>query len=298
MKNYIHYNNELERLITIHRVKKVDSEGFEYKAYGGRYGIEYQISHILDTVFSDIDNHFEQIGTDVIFIDAKFMLYTRHGCEWYELPNQKYGREVDGIYKYEIISYKLCEWYYIGRNIAIELHGNQKYGTKPYIYHLEGVVFNLTKYGFVEPIVILLALFHDVLEDVEEITVIDFISKLEVLNVYFEGKLNIYKLAYLCELLKDEDAETRKESKQKTYPKIRRHIFAIIVKVFDRRFNVNESLKSSNLKKLEMYQCEKDEFNSQLINNIPPNSYRQDDELELKYYRYFTSVDLRMIMFN
>jgi len=43
-------------------------------------------------------------NSDCEFVDVEKMLQTRHGIDWYDLPNQKEGREVDGIYR---ITYKL-----------------------------------------------------------------------------------------------------------------------------------------------------------------------------------------------
>lgn len=33
-------------------------------------------------------------------VEVTKMLQTRHGCDWYDLPNQKEDREMDGIYRY------------------------------------------------------------------------------------------------------------------------------------------------------------------------------------------------------
>ena len=51
------------------------------------------------------------------------------------------------------------------REYVIKAHGDQKYGSKPYIYHLDGVVERLKLKGHSE--LIALGYLHDVIEDTD-----------------------------------------------------------------------------------------------------------------------------------
>jgi (p)ppGpp synthase/HD superfamily hydrolase len=143
-----------------------------------------------------------------------------------------------------------------GMNIALALavkwHKNQKYGHKPYAYHLEIVAEIATLFGFENDLEIMNACYlHDVLEDTDVTygTIKDTFGK------------NVADIVYR---VTDEKAETRFESKMKTYPKIKECWKATAVKLCDRIANINESLLLNNKAKIQMYLLEHDDFVSQL----------------------------------
>jgi len=51
------------------------------------------------------------------------------------------------------------------REFAIKAHGDQKYGTEPYVVHLDGVVGVLKEFGYTDDETLAAAYLHDVLED-------------------------------------------------------------------------------------------------------------------------------------
>jgi (p)ppGpp synthase/HD superfamily hydrolase len=153
--------------------------------------------------------------------------------------------------------------------IAEQAHMNQKYGSMPYRVHLEDVQKVLKRFGFTvtednfNPQVaslLVAAWLHDVLEDT-------------VLNPehlqYHVGP----EVTDLVQRVTDEPGKNRREKKLATYPKIKGHYFATVLKLADRIANVEASkkMKKAGYKNLyQMYEKEHADFKFHLFEPTGP----------------------------
>jgi (p)ppGpp synthase/HD superfamily hydrolase len=133
------------------------------------------------------------------------------------------------------------------RALALEAHGEQRYGDQPYRVHLEAVVGVLERFGVdastAEGEALLCAAWlHDTLED----------TKLEAAKIAAISSLTLE----LVRCVTDEPGESRAEKKARTYPKIRAQPLAVLLKLADRIANVEACLEPINTRKLEMYRAE------------------------------------------
>lgn len=141
------------------------------------------------------------------------------------------------------------------REVAVRAHGDQRYGDKPYEYHLRAVVDVLVRFGATlddnatAPLLIA-AWLHDTLED----------AGLERSSLQEQFGVEVAELVWR---VTDEPGATRKERKPATYRKMRESGLAVVLKVADRIANVEAALES-NRGLLRMYQREHDEFRSAL----------------------------------
>lgn len=120
------------------------------------------------------------------------------------------------------------------QSLALIAHKQQKYGPHPYQKHLEEVVGCLEKFGFkarrathdtlIEDI-ICAGWLHDIAEDTQ-------ISLVEIEKQFG------FNVRDIVARVTDEQAPTRTERKALTYPKIRGHFGATVVKLADRIANV------------------------------------------------------------
>lgn len=136
-------------------------------------------------------------------------------------------------------------------------HATQRYGDRPYSYHLEMVtdvaVRHLTMSksayftgSFKE--ILMAAYGHDLLED----------TKIRYDHLVRESNEETGRLIYL---VSDEFGRNRAERKAKTYPKIATDQAAIFIKLCDRIANVaHAKYVSDDADKFRMYQDEHDEF--------------------------------------
>lgn len=141
------------------------------------------------------------------------------------------------------------------QTLALDAHKQQKYGAHPYSRHLEAVVNCLERFGFhareagsnplIEDI-ICAGWLHDVVEDTQ-------ISQSEV-----ESRFG-FNVRDIVARVTDEQAPTREERKALTYPKIRGHFGATVVKLADRIANVRASL-SDNEHQFLKYAAEQKKF--------------------------------------
>lgn len=133
---------------------------------------------------------------------------------------------------------------------AVQAHIDQKYGDAPYETHLRHAVRVLEEAGFGEEAILKTATWlHDTVEDTE-------ISIQEIERRFGpEVKDIVWRVT-------DEPGANRKERKLKTYPKIKGHRGATIVKLCDRIANVESS--KSNPQKLTMYLKEYPDFRAHL----------------------------------
>jgi len=136
------------------------------------------------------------------------------------------------------------------RIFAIEAHGGQQYGDKPYAFHLDDVAGILHDFGY-GPLMRALGYTHDVGEDTGK-------TPQEI-----EASLSLY-VAQGVAILSDEPGENRRERKIKTYTKMATVegalLAALIAKLADRYGNIRHSLTNGNKKQLKMYAKEQPAF--------------------------------------
>lgn len=134
------------------------------------------------------------------------------------------------------------------RDFAIQAHGDQMYGERPYSYHLDAVAVIAGQYGETAKTV---AYLHDTVEDTS--------VTLDEVRAKF-GDL----VADCLGLLTDEPGANRKERKAKTYAKLAQVHgeleLALIVKVADRLANVRACIEDGNQRLLEVYRSEHPTF--------------------------------------
>lgn len=136
------------------------------------------------------------------------------------------------------------------KEFAINAHGDQKYAKFPYRVHLEHVVEVLGRFQYDgRPELIISAWLHDTVEDTD--------VTLEIVEQKYGPVVRdiVYRLT-------DEEGSCRRERKFRTYPKVRGHRDATIVKLCDRIANMEASFV--NLEKFTMYRGEYPEFRENL----------------------------------
>lgn len=128
--------------------------------------------------------------------------------------------------------------------LAIEAHGAQRYGDRPYADHLAAVVGILERFGgsledeWTAPILVA-AWLHDALED----------------TALAKGAIQDQICDIVADLVwrvTDEPGANRKVRKAATYLKLQQNERAVILKLADRIANVEESLRN-NSRLLSMY---------------------------------------------
>ncbi|QSI78675.1 HD domain-containing protein [Niveibacterium microcysteis] len=157
------------------------------------------------------------------------------------------------------------------REFAIAAHGDQRYGERPYVFHLDRVVENLSEFG---PLAETVGYLHDVVEDTA-VTVAEIAEKF--------GPL----VAECVALLTDEPGSNRKERKAKTYKKLAtvRGVaeLALIVKVADRLANVRACINDGRVALWAVYRDEHPTFRAAAYRPGQCNRlWRQLDDLLLE----------------
>jgi (p)ppGpp synthase/HD superfamily hydrolase len=136
------------------------------------------------------------------------------------------------------------------RAYAVEMHGDQRYGTHPYVHHLDAVAALLQPYGTKAQVV---GYLHDVVEDTDA-TVSEVQSRF--------GDL----VARCVALLTDAPGATRKERKAKTYAALAQvtgdEELALVVKAADRLANVRACVADGHRALWDTYQGEQPAFRS------------------------------------
>lgn len=123
------------------------------------------------------------------------------------------------------------------RTIAIQHHGNQLYGNKPYSYHLDMVYDIAVEFGL-DDNYLMAAYLHDMIEDCGvDKHFIQSISNLEVAEMVFAVS---------------GEGNNRKERKISMISKIEKFFKAIDLKMIDRLANMRES-QINNPKLFDMY---------------------------------------------
>ncbi len=134
------------------------------------------------------------------------------------------------------------------RAFAIEAHGGQLYGDRPYSVHLDQVAEIASGYGGQAE---MLAFLHDTVEDTS--------ATLDEVRERFGGFI-----ADCVALLTDQPGTNRKERKAKTYAKLAEvhdeRQLALVVKAADRLANVRACVADGNERLLGVYRGEHDAF--------------------------------------
>ena len=133
------------------------------------------------------------------------------------------------------------------RNYAIKQHGEQMYGDKCYLYHLDLVYEKLKNF----PIVYRLAAYlHDIIEDCDNT---------EKVSSEIKEKFGqeVYQLVYAVSGV----GENRKERKLSMLAKLEIYPLAIDLKMADRLVNIEES-KKNNPKLFKMYKKEHADYDA------------------------------------
>ncbi len=134
------------------------------------------------------------------------------------------------------------------RAYAVQMHGDQKYGTHPYAYHLDAVVALLQPYGEQSQVI---GYLHDVVEDTGA-RVADVQSRF--------GDL----VAACVALLTDAPGANRKERKAKTYAALALvtgdEELALVVKAADRLANVRACVADGHRTLWDTYRGEHPTF--------------------------------------
>lgn len=126
------------------------------------------------------------------------------------------------------------------RNFAESNHKNQKYGSHPYIYHLDMVVDALTLAGETSDALVQAGYLHDVIEDT---------------HVTYEILAEIFgpKVAGIVQ------AVSNKNTHEETFKAIQNYgIDACTVKVADRVTNLSQSIVTRNFRMLKKYVSRQD----------------------------------------
>lgn len=150
-------------------------------------------------------------------------------------------------------------------------HGSQKYGNKPYIYHILGVnnVCDrfIDKYDWSEHdkyVIKTSVMCHDLIEDTD-------VTKEELIGLFGE---DVYKIVFNVSGF----GNNRKERNSDAYRKIPTDDRSIFVKLCDRISNVEESVKS-NERLFNMYKDENDKFKRKIFNGKFIEMWKYLDEL-------------------
>lgn len=134
------------------------------------------------------------------------------------------------------------------RSFAINAHGDQRYGDRPYVFHLEAVAKLLAPHGETAQVI---GYLHDVIEDTA-------VTK-EQIQQHF-GEL----VAECVSLLTDLPGANRQERKAKTYAKLAQvngsAQLALIVKTADRLANVQACIADHKQTLWEVYRSEHPAF--------------------------------------
>ncbi len=134
------------------------------------------------------------------------------------------------------------------REFAVREHGDQLYGDKPYVHHLDAVVGLLVPYGVEAQVV---GYLHDVVEDTD-------VTVDEVAETFGS------RIAACVGILTDVPGKNREARKIKTYKKMARvtgeRTLALVVKAADRLANMEACIADQKQALLETYKGEHEAF--------------------------------------
>lgn len=143
-------------------------------------------------------------------------------------------------------------------DFAIQAHGDQKYGVKPYYYHLRAVVSTLQAFTIWDKDLLAAGYLHDVLEDTD-VTYDD-------LRKHFNDRI-----CNIVDACTDGVGSNRVERKERPYTLIPTIPGAVQVKIADRLANTLANLVEGNLDLARMYKKEHPKFQDRLYSCIDPD---------------------------
>lgn len=138
--------------------------------------------------------------------------------------------------------------------LAVKYHQNQRYGNKPYLFHLFNVFILSCEYTNNERI-LSASILHDALEDTQ-------INPNEIKEID-------WRLFDICFLL------SKNYNSENYYDNISKNHEASFVKIADRICNINESLKHNNKKMITEYYKEVSDYHK-LNNKITSEIYQSE----------------------
>lgn len=143
------------------------------------------------------------------------------------------------------------------RELAVKLHGDQRYGDLPYEVHLDHVVGVLRRFGVTDPNLLAAGYLHDAQEDTE--------ATKNLIAAFTNDRV-----ADLVDAISDGEGKNRKERKERPYTLIPQVKDAVILKLADRIANLeNGHANESNL--VSMYRKEQPEFEMRLFDEVKVN---------------------------
>lgn len=165
-------------------------------------------------------------------------------------------------------------------HFAVRVHGNQKYGRKPYHAHLIDVVNVLRRFIDWDDLsqeMIDAAWLHDSIEDTDT-------TAAEIAALFGE------RTRELVVAVTNEQGENRKERHAKTYPKIRGVPGALLLKLADRIANIEQSISHNRVgrppqKIFNMYLKEWNSFQEELKGRC-----EGEGEIEKMMWDYLTEL--------
>lgn len=146
------------------------------------------------------------------------------------------------------------------KSFALERHGDQKYGSQPYVYHLSSVVNVLKEFGYEDPVLLASGWLHDTIEDTD-------VTKEELSQEFGE------KVAQTVENVTNEGGGSWKDKKINTFSKVGSTPESTIVKLADRIANVREGEKNDKYRKEDPF------FREYLDNSVAPNMWSEYEKI-------------------
>ena len=140
--------------------------------------------------------------------------------------------------------------------MAVLAHGDQRYGSHPYVVHLADVAAVCVEFGTEAEVI---AWLHDALEDTS-------LARSEIALAFGE------RVAHCVDLLSDPPGKNRKERKALAYARLAavsesdaHGNLALVVKAADRLANIRACVEHGTTDKLAMYRAEHTQFTESVL---------------------------------
>lgn len=136
------------------------------------------------------------------------------------------------------------------RNYAIQAHGEQKYGKKPYVYHLDHVYQVCCRFGYHDnPVLGMGCFLHDIIEDT--------LKSVEDVRATLGGSTDSRNYAITVGELVLSVTDFPSGDKTETFTKRTQHNKqGVLLKMFDRIANIEACLAEDKIKVLKKYHSE------------------------------------------